>query len=100
MALFTIPLAAANAILPAAFWPGGTGVLAVVATSFGTASLTLQYQLPDGATFFTVTAVTAITANGLSAQFTLPQGKIQLVNGGSGSTGLIVNALVIPTNLN
>jgi hypothetical protein len=47
-----------------------------------------------------VAAVTAIVANGLSAQFTLPQGKIQLVNGGSGNTGLIVNALVIPTNLN
>lgn len=97
---FSVPLAANNIILPAALWPGGTGVLAAVATSFGTASLTLQYQLPDGATFFTITAVTAIVANGLSAQFMLPLGKIQLVNGGSGSVALTVTALVIPTNLN
>jgi hypothetical protein len=99
MTQLSVPLAVAN-VLQNGVWPGGTGLLAAVATAFGTASLTLQYQLPDGATFFTVAAVTAITANGLSAQFTLPFGTIRLVNGGSGNTGLIVNALVIPTNLN
>jgi|ERR1700722_10554757 hypothetical protein len=97
---FSLPLAAANVISAPLFWPGGTGILAVAATAVGTMSLTLQYLLPDGVTFTPVAAVTAITAVGFSAQFTLPPGKIQLVNGGTGNTGLIVNALVIPTNLN
>lgn len=95
----SVPLAVAN-VLQNGVWPGGTGVIVAVATAFGTASLTLQYQLPDGTTFFTVAAVTAITTNGISSAFTLPFGTIKLVNGGAGNTGLIVNAMVIPTNLN
>jgi hypothetical protein len=97
---FSVPLAVANVVLASAFWPGGTGVIVAAATSFGTASLTLQYLLPDLATFFTITAVTAITANGISAQFTLPAGMIRLANGGAGSAGLVANAQIIPTNLN
>lgn len=100
MTSFVIPLAVANVIQPATLWPGGSGIIAAAATSYGTTSLTLQWQLPDGATFITVAAVTAITSNAISAVFTLPIGKIQLVNGGSGSANLIVNAYVVPTNLN
>lgn len=93
-----LPLVVNSTVQGATQWPGGQGVLTAVATSFASATVTLQYRLPDGATYFS-TAVTA-TANGVSTVFTLPQGLIQVVVSGGSPTGLYVNACLIPNTLN
>lgn len=54
-------------------WPGGRGLFAVKATGFGTVSL--QYLLPDGATWNTPTGA-ALTADG-GVIFELPPTQIR-----------------------
>lgn len=93
-----IPLVLNSVIQAAVQWPGGQGVLNTASSAFNGATVTLQYRLADGVTFFT-TATTA-AANGLSAIFTLPQGLIQVTVTGGAPTALFCTAQVIPTSLN
>jgi hypothetical protein len=74
--LFNIPLVVQSVIQPAVQWPGGQGVLTSASSFWNGNTVTLQYRLPDGATYLS-TSSTA-TANAVSSAFTLPQGWIQV----------------------
>lgn len=93
-----IPLVVNSIVSAAIQWPGGQGVLTAASSAFNAATVTLQYRLPDGTTFFSTT--TTLAANGISAAFTLPQGLIQVTVTGGAPTALFVNACLISTNLN
>jgi hypothetical protein len=93
-----VPLVVNSVIAASAFWPGGTGVLSGVATSWAGATMTLNVLGPDGLTYIATTVTLA--ANGISAAFTLPAGTIKVVQSGGTATVCYVNAQVIPTNLN
>jgi hypothetical protein len=93
-----IPLVVNSVIQAPAQWPGGQGVLAAAASAYNAATLTLQFRGPDGATY--ISTATTLTANGLSAVFTLPLGIIQVIVTGGAPTALYCNAQAIPVNLN
>jgi hypothetical protein len=63
------------------FWPGGQSVFTAVATAWNSATLTLQYLGPDGAT--PVPAAIGLTANGNQMAY-MPAGNyIVAITGGT-----------------
>jgi hypothetical protein len=73
----------ASATGPWADWNGGTGVFSCVGT-FAGATVTLQFQGPDGSTAITVGTNTTLTAAG-GGGFVLPPGQIRALVTGSPS---------------
>ena len=95
---YSLPLVVNSTIQSPTQWPGGTGVLVGVATSWASGVYTLNYLGPDGLTYISL-AVT-ISANGVSSSFVLPLGLIKVVLSAGTPTVAYVNAAVIPSNLN
>lgn len=74
--MLNIPLVVNSAIQSAVQWPGGQGVLTSRSSFWNANTATLNYLLPDGATYL-ATATTA-TADAVSAAFVLPLGLIKV----------------------
>jgi hypothetical protein len=80
-----MPMLLSNASATGAWkaWDGGTGVFSVVGT-FSGATVTLQFQGPDGSTAIDVGTSTTLTAAGAGG-FVLPSGSIRAAISGSPS---------------
>ena len=67
--------------------PGGSMVFAAASSAFNGATVALQMQLPDGATWINCGASTTLTANGMGYVL-LPPGLIQVTVTGGTPTNL------------
>jgi hypothetical protein len=85
-----VPALITNSTVTASvFWPGGSGLLIVTATSFGTGgTVSLSVLGPDGVTYVSMAGLGAtLSANGLVG-FNLPPATIKAVVGGTGTSGI------------
>jgi hypothetical protein len=76
------------------FWPGGIGVFAASSSSWNSATVTLEWVGPDGATLIVAGTNTTCTAN-CNGVFYLPAGKIEAVVSGGTPTALYAAAYVV-----
>lgn len=75
-------------------WPGGVGVFAATSSSWNSATVTLEWLGPDGATLIVAGTNTTCTAN-CNGVFYLPAGQIKAVVSGGTPTALYASAYVV-----
>jgi len=80
------------------WWPGGTGLLAVTASNFNGATVTLNMLGPDNATMLAAATATTLTSNGVG-QVSLPPCWVQAAITAATPTGVYATFTRVPTEV-